>query len=1195
MPNISSREEEVLRLIAFEHTSSEIAEALYISKHTAISHRKNLLKKFQVRNVAGLVRRGFELGILNSNSSQSAWKFFNTNQLGDNSWTRSALATVLIIIVQLFLIIPEVNAQVTNGEINWEVKVLDYNYTGQTEPGLNNSQNQDEPTFLLHANDVDQPIETDMLGNSFFNRPCMTGIPNDPHPGVDTSIAFNNCYPVDDIFCFDILAFKPSVGMTIDRAICRSADSLIMGIYAFEDDSYDNATGQPNTFGPERYVCSENFNQGSGTPDTELINQRYAQVLDGHGVNQFIQYNVSGGSAALSLLSVYTYVNGNTRNHPLDFGQIPYGATRNHRNSGYDDGLCIPFGEEGTCNLGGNPTGYDFNWNIGEKTNSDGGGTRYYTFTVPADGALIDIDVIEEDGPGSYVALYRSGPSSGSLLAATTFGIDDLAPISICKKHPNDTDDTEFTTYTIEIQYHGEFVMQISAAPTSGCLDNVENTFSNTTYNVDFGLPDRTSCATGNSPFQTFENMTLANLKDDIDALIANSSIAQFHVLDKDEASLNGLFVQSKGTAIALSKTVRIYHYRQQLGAGTASDVKDFFLLEESTISAGTEFLAKNYIITPPTGSRGDAIVFEIFTGAGTNRLVLAAPLLVTGVDIVSESLGQTVIPSQVDMILYDPPGAGSSAGFSQEFSVCREVTSSISKTDGSSGSVELKLGIKGSIGFLAEIEYELSTSFNQDVSVTKDSTKSRSFRKCTKVSTSFSTKTDINRIGENGDIFIGTGEQWVWGFQDSIGLDGSCNLISDTAFIAAIESFSQFAWDRVKVEQERQELQGAIDSLSALIMANPNIDEAVKLDKTRKEEQLRVWNEIMTEYQNKRNDRDSNRIPDPDGSFDWAGANLSKSLETQVSTSRSVSTNIDFDKSIGQDFVATLGASGVEGGYRILLGKEFSASISSEESTTRTISYDYSDGAGDSHVGVITRDPDFGTHIFHLDNSSKTSCPYEGGTRRDQPSIAVSCSPQGPFKDNIYLENLNANNEVTLYVQVCNNNQLEGRNTSWRLFGNTRNIAYQFNGQSGQQIMNLGILSAGSCDVMELTFDIDNNTGSYDGLTFHLYPACLEDYETGLLNELDDMVVNLTYGGSGNYPAGMVDDCGGCVDILDLDAASGALNGPYSASSKIRLLPGVQINPGSNITLNAPEVEMQEADVPGTTVLTVSQIGCQN
>ena len=64
MDNITNRERQILRLIAHEYTTREIASELYISTHTVITHRKNLLDKMDVKNVAGMVRRGFEKGLL---------------------------------------------------------------------------------------------------------------------------------------------------------------------------------------------------------------------------------------------------------------------------------------------------------------------------------------------------------------------------------------------------------------------------------------------------------------------------------------------------------------------------------------------------------------------------------------------------------------------------------------------------------------------------------------------------------------------------------------------------------------------------------------------------------------------------------------------------------------------------------------------------------------------------------------------------------------------------------------------------------------------------------------------------------------------------------------------------------------------------------------------------------------------------
>jgi len=54
---ISPREKQVLRLIADGYSSKEIADILFISKHTVMSHRKNLLEKFQVKNTPHLVHK----------------------------------------------------------------------------------------------------------------------------------------------------------------------------------------------------------------------------------------------------------------------------------------------------------------------------------------------------------------------------------------------------------------------------------------------------------------------------------------------------------------------------------------------------------------------------------------------------------------------------------------------------------------------------------------------------------------------------------------------------------------------------------------------------------------------------------------------------------------------------------------------------------------------------------------------------------------------------------------------------------------------------------------------------------------------------------------------------------------------------------------------------------------------------------
>ncbi|MBC7884101.1 MAG: response regulator transcription factor [Saprospiraceae bacterium] len=63
-PKLSRREKEVLKLIAQEFTTQEIADSLFISLKTVESHRSSLLSKLNARNSVGLIRIAMENNLL---------------------------------------------------------------------------------------------------------------------------------------------------------------------------------------------------------------------------------------------------------------------------------------------------------------------------------------------------------------------------------------------------------------------------------------------------------------------------------------------------------------------------------------------------------------------------------------------------------------------------------------------------------------------------------------------------------------------------------------------------------------------------------------------------------------------------------------------------------------------------------------------------------------------------------------------------------------------------------------------------------------------------------------------------------------------------------------------------------------------------------------------------------------------------
>lgn len=61
---LTDREVEVLKLIAQELSTKEIADRMFLSENTIESYRKNLLIKLNAKNMAGLVLKGMQLGLI---------------------------------------------------------------------------------------------------------------------------------------------------------------------------------------------------------------------------------------------------------------------------------------------------------------------------------------------------------------------------------------------------------------------------------------------------------------------------------------------------------------------------------------------------------------------------------------------------------------------------------------------------------------------------------------------------------------------------------------------------------------------------------------------------------------------------------------------------------------------------------------------------------------------------------------------------------------------------------------------------------------------------------------------------------------------------------------------------------------------------------------------------------------------------
>jgi len=66
--SLTTRQKEILKLVALGHTNREIGEQLDISVRTVEVHRFNLMRRLRVRNVAQLLRQGLLLRLIPKNS-----------------------------------------------------------------------------------------------------------------------------------------------------------------------------------------------------------------------------------------------------------------------------------------------------------------------------------------------------------------------------------------------------------------------------------------------------------------------------------------------------------------------------------------------------------------------------------------------------------------------------------------------------------------------------------------------------------------------------------------------------------------------------------------------------------------------------------------------------------------------------------------------------------------------------------------------------------------------------------------------------------------------------------------------------------------------------------------------------------------------------------------------------------------------
>ncbi len=377
------------------------------------------------------------------------------------------------------------------------------------------------------------------------------------------------------------------------------------------------------------------------------------------------------------------------------------------------------------------------------------------------------------------------------------------------------------------------------------------------------------------------------------------------------------------------------------------------------------------------------------------------------GVEI--PSLGTIKEPQIPYMVLHAPPGANSFSEFTETTTNCREFETSAIQDASNSGKLGIKMGGKGSVGLIINLDYEFYVKFNAGFSAGEMEMTTTSERTCVTVSQGLSTAAATEFVG-GGDVFVGYGTDLEVGVYERYLIDpNTCTVAMDTGLIyAPVGEPRKFVKSTKTIQQE-------IEVLAAQVADETRTVEQRNNDQN----QIDVWNQVLAMNQANINASD-NELLEPTTEYDLVSP-VNKEVTVSVVNTSEITYEHYSSTTLGIETLAEIGGSGISGGYEFKSSKRFGQTQNQSGETASTMRYTlHDDDRGDQFNIRIVRDPMYGTPIFKLEAGSKTSCPYQGGDQRDQPDLNTFY--QGQNSKNLTVSNIPDGSSVQIPLNICNN-----------------------------------------------------------------------------------------------------------------------------------------------------------------------------
>ncbi len=475
----------------------------------------------------------------------------------------------------------------------------------------------------------------------------------------------------------------------------------------------------------------------------------------------------------------------------------------------------------------------------------------------------------------------------------------------------------------------------------------------------------------------------------------------------------------------------------------------------------------------------------------------LVLPFVVEG--IIPEEvpiLGTVTDPQLPYLVLHDPPGDGSFTEFQTTETTCRSLETNVATDESNSFNANVKLGVKGSIGLVATVDYEIYAEIRGSGGTGNVQIQSNTKQTCVTITRGFSTSDAPN----GSDVFIGYGMDMNYGVYRTIVVDTNrCQTRIDSALLYAPipGSVRQFVYTKEGIEADIAALQRIVaDSVGV----SPTNRAKIKTINDA-QNQIDAWKQVLQLNEANKNDLNAPALFE-NISFSGGAGPISRESSIEITDTRTITTETYIDGAFGLQAVVNFGGSGFSGGYEYKTQKRFGQTTAQSGTAAKNVRYTFrDDDAGDKFNVDVVRDPMYGTPAFRLKSGTISSCPYEGGYQRDQPKL----KHDGETTDTLIKQGIPVGSSATFKLDLCNeSNEARTYNLKLNAQSNLNGAVVTAAGVplNGNDLGQTFTVPANSC-VQDLVLEVRQlsmiSPLAYPNLEIFMYSPCDEDIKSSV------------------------------------------------------------------------------------------------